>query len=64
MSVLLSIIIYYLFSLCYGRYDALQVSSFGDIQQDGMVFGLASDLDQAEGAVGVEGGGGQHFQEI
>ena len=29
-----------------------------------MVFGLASDLDQAEGAVGVEGGAGEHFQEI
>ena len=29
-----------------------------------MVFGLSADLDQAEGAVGVEGCGGEHFEEI
>ena len=29
-----------------------------------MVFGLPSDFDQAEGAVSVEGGGGQHFEEV
>ena len=45
-------------------YDALQVGSFWDIQQDGMVFGLSADLDQAQGAVGVKGGVGEHFEEI
>src|ERR1700678_2122124 len=29
-----------------------------------MVFGLASDFEEAQGAVGVEGGSGQHFEEI
>src|SRR5579864_6620436 len=64
MSVLLSSLRYCVFSLCYGRYDALQVGSFWDIEENGMVFGLGSDLDQAEGAVGVEGGGRQHVQEV
>ena len=29
-----------------------------------MILGLSADLDEAEGAVGVEGGGGQHLEEV
>ena len=29
-----------------------------------MVFGLPANLDQAQGAVGIAGGVGQHFQEV
>ena len=29
-----------------------------------MVFGLSADLEEAEGAVGVEGGVGEHFEEV
>ncbi len=29
-----------------------------------MVFGLSANFDQAQGAVGVKGGGGEHFEEV
>src|ERR1700722_9891810 len=64
MSVLLSIVLCVLFSLCYVGDDALQVSSFGNAEQDWVVFGLAANLDQAQTAVGVEGSRGQHLQEV
>src|ERR1039457_2072714 len=63
MSVLLSTTLLCLFSLAYSRNHALQVGRFWDIQKNGMVFSLSADLDQAEGAVSVEGSRGQHLAE-
>src|ERR1700678_615496 len=64
MSMLLSITGFSLFSLCYIGNDALQVASFGDAEQDWMVFGLAAHLDQTQAATGIQGSRGQHLQEV
>ena len=56
MSVLLSSIINCFISITYNRDHALQVGSFRDVEQDRMVFGLAANLDEAEGSAGVAGG--------
>ena len=63
MSVLLSIYEYRCFALTYGRNHAFEVGSFGDIQQDRVVFGLPPDFDEAQSTVSIQGGVGEHFQE-
>ena len=60
----MSTIILCLFSSAYRCNNALQIGGFGDIQQNGMVFGLSANFDQAEGAVGVKGGRGEHLEEV
>src|SRR5580700_222962 len=64
MSVLLSMLLCVLFSSCYVGYNTLQVSSFGDGREGGMVFGLAANFNQAQATTGVEGSRGQHLQEV
>src|SRR5208282_539961 len=64
MSVSLSSTISIYFILVYGRYQALEIGRFRDIQQDGVVFGLSADLDQTQCTVGVESGAAQHLLEI
>ena len=46
------------------RYDAFKVRGFGYIQQHWVVFGLATDFDQPNGAMSISGGRGEHPQEI
>src|SRR5580698_4457574 len=53
-----------LFCLTYNGNHALQVGSLRDIQEDGVVLGLATDLENPEGAMSIEGGRGEHFQEV
>src|ERR1022692_4868879 len=53
-----------LFSSTYNYNYALQVSSFRDVQEDGVVPGLSANLGQAESSVGVAGGVGEHSEEI
>ena len=64
MSVLLSIVIYHYFHQLTTAITHFQIGSFRDIQQNWMVFGLTANLDQPQGAVGVVGGVGQHFEEV
>ena len=42
---------------------ALQVRSFGDIQQNRVIFGLTSNFEETHASVGVKRGRAQHFKE-
>src|SRR5713226_5105423 len=51
-------------NLSRGDDQALEVVSFGNAENDGMVFGLSTNLQQAQSAPGVGGGRGQHLTKI
>lgn len=64
MSVLLSIILLCLFSSSYVRNDAFQIGGFRDIEENWMVLCLPTNLDQAKSSASIQGGVGEHFEEV
>src|SRR4029077_547735 len=64
LSVCLSSIISYYYSITYTQYKALQVAGFGDVEEHWMILRRSAVFYHAKRFVGIASGAGHDFKEV